>query len=180
MFSTNYLLSKKCQKKKKLIASNSKNYFIIVIIIILIIPSAISNSVILNILKYKYNKIINNIFFRKLDYFDDINDICKKASKNLQNYYFKNNLKLIEINDDAKIKMINTSNIIADFAIGRTNTKKIITHFIPIIIFWIIFLFIYPWGFCFICPCYKYYFKFYKKKFIKFPLYIIILIIIMR
>jgi len=132
-------------------------------------------------------KFLEKLYLRKLDFKSDVDEICRKSSKNLKLYYITGNVKSIGINDDKKIEgednpqyinaLINIISGKEDSA--KDDTKEYVKHLIPVIILfsiailsifiWIIFIICCCFNCCFCCCC--------KKPMCKIPFFLIFMIL---
>jgi len=141
-------------------------YYHIILISILLCPLLIINSNSINKKRGK-EKLIkeNEIFMRKLylrnlDFASDTDEICKKGSEDLQNYYVTGNGTEIGIKEDP-IKSENNPeyinaliNLVSGEGDSMENLMDYIMHIIPVLIFLAIaILFLPGWLVCCICCC---------------------------
>jgi len=142
-------------------------YYHIILISILLCPLLIINSNSINKKRGKEKlikeneKFMRKLYLRNLDFASDTDEICKKGSKDLQNYYVTGNGTEIGIDDDEKITSENNPeyinsliNLVSGEGDMMDNLMDYIMHIIPVLIFLAIaILFLPGWLVCCICCC---------------------------
>ena len=146
---------------KKPFKPKLKNYHIILLAIILC-PVIILNSINENRKReeQKEQKFLEQLYLRKLDFVSDTNEICKKGSEDLQEYYATGDSEKIGI-DDKKIENENKGkhidalvNIISSEGEMSSNLMDYGMHLIPVLVFFVIAILSLPgWLICCICNC---------------------------
>jgi hypothetical protein len=141
-------------------------YYHIILIAMIISPFLVLNSNSINAKKeqrkiFKQNEIfMRKLYGRNLSFEEDTNEICKKGTEELQQYYEKGDPKIIKL-DESEIKKENEGeyitaliNLISGDGDSTENIKNYIMHLIPVLIFVVItILFLPGWLVCCICSC---------------------------
>jgi len=141
-------------------------YYHIILISILLCPLLIINSNSINKKRGKEKLIKENetfmrkLYLRNLDFSSDTDEICKKGSEDLQNYYVTGNGTEIGIKEDPITSENNPEyinaliNLVSGEGDSMENLMDYIMHIIPVLIFLAIaILFLPGWLVCCICCC---------------------------
>ena len=122
-------------------------YYHIILLAIVLCPILILNSNNVNkkrqqvIKSEKEQKFIENLYLRKLDFNSDTNEICKKGSKDLQEYYGNGDAEKIgikegQIKNEKKEEYIDALiNLVAGEGDSTSNIKNYAMHLIPVLVF---------------------------------------------
>ena len=143
-------------------------YYHIILLAIFLCPLLILNSNNVNNKKQqeiqvqKEQKFIENLYLRRLDFNSDTNEVCKKGSKDLQEYYANGDTEKIGIKE-GKIKNEKKEDYIdalINLVVGKgdssSNIKTYAMHLIPVLVFFVIAILSLPgWLVCCICSCCK-------------------------
>jgi hypothetical protein len=137
-------------------------YYHIFLFAIILCPIIILNSNKVNRKRQeqKEQKFLEQLYLRKLDFVSDTNEICKKGSEDLQEYYATGDSEKIGI-DDKKIENENKGkhidalvNIISSEGDTSSNLMDYGMHLIPVLVFFVITILSLPgWLICCICNC---------------------------
>ena len=137
-------------------------YYHIILFAIILCPIIILNSNNENRKRQeqKEQKFLEQLYLRKLDFVSDTNEICKKGSEDLQEYYATGDSEKIGI-DDKKIENENKGkhidalvNIVSSEGDVTSNLIDYGMHLIPVLVFFAIAILSLPgWLVCCICNC---------------------------
>lgn len=137
-------------------------YYHIILFAIILCPVIILNSNNENRKRQeqKEQKFLEQLYLRKLDFVSDTNEICKKGSEDLQEYYATGDSEKIGI-DDKKIENENKGkhidalvNIVSSEGDVTSNLMDYGMHLIPVLVFFAIAILSLPgWLVCCICNC---------------------------
>ena len=143
-------------------------YYHIILLAIFLCPLLILNSNNVNSKKQqeiqvqKEQKFIENLYLRRLDFNSDTNEVCKKGSKDLQEYYANGDTEKIgikegKIKNEKKEDYIDALiNLVAGEGDSSSNIKTYAMHLIPVLVFFVIAILSLPgWLVCCICSCCK-------------------------
>ena len=137
-------------------------YYHIILFAIILCPFLMLNSNKVNKKRQeqKEQKFLEKLYLRKLDFVSDTNEICKKGSEDLQEYYATGDGEKIGL-DDGKIENENKGkhidalvNIISSEGDTSSNLMDYAMHLIPVLVFFVIAILSLPgWLVCCICNC---------------------------